>query len=140
MEVSYQDIIKKRIKEKFKTIENFSKHMNIPRTTLNFILKNGVGVSGFDMVNRILSELDIPIASAIDPNTDERSLDLLKTFDSLDEAGKHTLETIASTELERIYNPHSSASIAAYGGTLNSSVSDEEKEILELVRKIKTEL
>ena len=55
----FKDLIRKRIKEKFNTIENFSKHMNIPRTTVNFILKNGVSLSNYGMVSKILKELDI---------------------------------------------------------------------------------
>ena len=50
----YKDLIRRRIKEKFNTIENFSKYTNIPLTTINFKLKNGVSFSNYGMVNTIL--------------------------------------------------------------------------------------
>lgn len=138
-ENTYQVLIKRRIKQKFKTIENFSKHMNIPRTTLNFILKNGVGVSGFDTVNRILGELDISVVGDAPVVTDARSLEMLKKFDALDELGKHTVEAVARTEVNRIYHPDKTIpSIAAYEGMPPvTPLTDDEKAIIDLVKKIK---
>lgn len=136
MEISYQVLIKKRIKEKFKTIENFSKHMNIPRTTLNFILKNGVGVSGFDTVNRILKELDIAVVSDVPVVPDERSLELLKKFNALDEFGRHTLESVAETEINRMYNPDAAGCVSFEGMPTSVSLTSDEMAILSIVKKI----
>lgn len=47
----YKYLIRRRIKEKFNTIENFSIYTNIPRTTINFILKNGVSLSNYGNYN-----------------------------------------------------------------------------------------
>ena len=136
---TYQVLIKRRIKEKFKTIENFSKHMNVPRTTLNFILKNGVGVSGFDTVNRILKELDISVVASGPVVTDDRSLEMLKRFEALDEMGKHTVEAVARTEVNRVYYPDKVLpTMAAYEGMKPVvHLTEDEKAILDLVRKIK---
>ena len=113
--------------------------MNIPRTTLNFILKNGVGVSGFDTVNRILNELDISVVASGPVVTDDRSLEMLKRFEALDEMGKHTVEAVARTEVNRVYYPDKVLpTMAAYEGMKPVvHLTEDEKAILDLVRKIK---
>ena len=94
----YKDLIRKRIKEKFKTIENFSKHTSIPRTTINFILKNGVSLSNYGMVNTILKELDIHYVNEHPVVFDDELLIFIKIYSSLDDIGKHTVTCVAETE------------------------------------------
>ena len=132
-------VIRKRIKEKFKTIENFSKYVDIPRTTINFILKNGIGSSNYDMVNRILKALDIYTSEESSFTLDKRSIKLINMFALLDDMGKHTVESVAETEYRRINNPHSSdALIAAYGSISSTKpLSDDEKLIFELIQNIR---
>ena len=135
----YKDLIRKRIKEKYKTIENFASYINIPRTTINFILKNGIGSSNYDMVTKIFKALDIQPINDYSIIIDNETLNLLKIFDSLDDLGKHTVTSVAETEYRRI-NPDfiENAIIAAYGGISSSEpLTDDEKSILELVEKIK---
>lgn len=135
----YKDLIRKRIKEKFKTIENFSKHTNIPRTTINFILKNGVSSSNYGMVTTILKELDIHHINEHSVVIDDELLDFIKIYSSLDNIGKHTVSSVAKTEYRRLY-PDSiqDAIIAAYGSiTSGQPLTDEEKAIMNLVDKIK---
>lgn len=128
-------VIRKRIKEKFKTIENFSKHMHIPRTTINFILKNGIGSSNYDMVNRILGALDIYNNEESPITLDTRSIKLINIFSSLDDLGKHAVESVAETEFRRVNKP---ALIAAYNDISSSKpLSDDEKLIFELIQSIK---
>ena len=135
----YKDVIRKRIKEKFNTIENFSKHTNIPRTTLNFILKNGVSLSSYGMVNKILKELDIYSVNEHPVVMDDELLDFIKIYSSLDALGKHTVTSVAETEYRRLH-PESleEAIIAAYGSiTSGKPLTDEEKIIMDIVDKIK---
>lgn len=128
-------VIRKRIKEKFKTIENFSKHLDIPRTTINFILKNGVGSSNYDMVTRILNALDIYDSEESPITLDSRSIKLINMFSSLDDLGKHTVESVAETEFRRVNKP---ALSAAYGGISSAKpLSVDEKLILDLIQSIK---
>lgn len=128
-------LIRNRIKEKFKTIENFSKYMDIPRTTINFILKNGISSSNYEMVNRILKALDIYSNEEAPVILDSRSIKLINIFSSLDDLGKHTVESVAETEYRRINKP---ALSAAYGGISSSKpLSDDEKHIFELIQNIK---
>ncbi len=134
-----KELIRKRIKEKFKTIENFSKHVGIPRTTVNFVLKNGVEMSSYEMVNKILKELDIYPGAELPVAVDEDLIRFLGVFSSLDEIGKHTVMSVAETEHRRIYaDAPRGALIAAYGSIdSGKQLTEDEKEILDLVQKIK---
>lgn len=134
----YKELIRKRIKEKFKTIENFSQYMGIPRTTLNFILKNGVGASNYNMVMKIFEALDISHANNIPVVNDKQLNDLIEKYTVLDDWGKHTVCAVAETEYRRITSSQSAPTIAAYGSlTSDTPLTDEEKLILTLAQKIK---
>lgn len=135
----YKDLIRKRIKEKFNTIENFSKHTNIPRTTVNFILKNGVSLSNYGMVTTILKELDIQTINEYPFVIDDKLLDFIKIYSLLDDIGKHTVNSVAKTEYRRLHPEFlEEAIIAAYGSiTSGKSLTDEEKLIMDIVDKIK---
>lgn len=98
----YKDLIRNRIREKFKTIENFSKAVDIPRTTINFILKRGVGSSNYDMVMKIFKALDICSTENFLVVNDEQLTTLIKKYAVLDEYGKHTILAVAETEYRRI--------------------------------------
>lgn len=135
----YKDLIRKRIKEKFSTIENFSKHTNIPRTTINFILKNGVSLSNYGMVNTILKELDIHPVNEHPVVIDEKLLDFIKIYSSLDDIGRHAVTAVAETEYRRLHPEFlEEAIIAAYGSiTSGKPLTEEEKAIMDIVDKIK---
>ena len=135
----YKDLIRKRIKEKFNTIENFSKHTNIPRTTINFILKNGVSVSNYGMVSKILKELDIYTLNEHPVIIDDKLLDFIQMYNSLDELGKHAVSSVAETEYRRLHpEVFEEAIIAAYGSiTSGKPLTEEEKTIMNIVDKIK---
>lgn len=135
----YKDLIRKRIKEKFGTIENFSNHIDIPRTTINFILKRGISSSNYGMVNRILKELEIYPVNEVPVALDDKLLGLIKVYNSLDDIGKHTVASVAETEYRRVHSEAMKDTIiAAYGG-INSSkpLTNDEKLILDLVERIK---
>lgn len=135
----YKDLIRKRIKEKFNTIENFSKHTNIPRTTINFILKKGVSLSNYGMVSKILKELDIHPLNEHPVVIDDVLLDFIKIYSALDDIGKHTVTSVAETEYRRLHPEFlEEAIIAAYGSISSGSpLTDEEKVIMDLIDKIK---
>ena len=135
----YKDLIRKRIKEKFSTIENFSKHTSIPRTTINFILKNGVYSSNYGMVSTILKELDIHSVNEQPIVIDEKLLDFIKIYSLLDDIGKHTVTSVAETEYRRLHPEFlEEAIIAAYGSiTSGKALTEEEKTILNIVDRIK---
>ena len=134
-------MIRKRIKEKFGTIENFAKQMNVPRTTINFILKNGVASSSYDMVVKILKALDIYSAGEMPLAIDDDVIRLIENYNALDEMGKHAVKSVAETEYRRMHpNFIQDAIIAAYGSIDSSNpLTKDEKLILDLVEKIKKE-
>ncbi len=134
----YKDLIRKRIKEKFNTIENFSKHTNIPRTTINFILKNGVSLSNYGMVSKILKELDIQSVNEHPVVIDDELLDFLKIYNSLDDVGRHTVASVAQTEYRRLHPEFlEDTIIAAYGSITSGKPLTEEKAIMNIIEKIK---
>ena len=135
----FKDLIRKRIKEKFSTIENFSKHMNIPRTTVNFILKNGVSLSNYGMVSKILKELDIHSINEHPVVIDDELLKFIKIYSSLDDIGRHAVTSVAETEYRRLHPEFlEEAIIAAYGSiTSGKPLTEEEKAIMDIVDKIK---
>lgn len=135
----YKDLIRRRIKEKFNTIENFSKYTNIPRTTINFILKNGVSLSNYGMVSKILKELDIHPINEHPVVIDDELLKFIKIYSSLDDIGKHAVTSVAKTEYRRLHPVFlEEAIIAAYGSiTSGKPLTDEEKTIMDLIDKIK---
>ena len=135
----YKDLIRKRIKQKFNTIENFSKHTNIPRTTINFILKNGVSLSNYGMVSKILKELDIHSVNEHPVVIDDKLFDFIKLYNSLDDLGKHAVASVAETEYRRVHPDFlEDAIVAAYAGITSSNpLTNDEKLILDLVEKIK---
>ena len=134
-----KELIRKRIKEKFKTIEKFSEHIGVPRTTINFILKNGVGASGYEVVNKILKELDIYPIGNVPVVIDDDLIDFVGVYSSLDEIGKHTVRSVAETERRRICGGVSNdALIAAFGSIdFGRQLTKDEKDILDLVDRIK---
>lgn len=135
----YKDLIRKRIREKFNTIENFSKHTNIPRTTINFILKNGISLSNYGMVSKILKELDIQPINEHPVVINDELLDLIKIYSLLDDIGKHTVNSVAKTEYRRLHPEFlEEAIIAAYGSiTSSKTLTEEEKVIMDIVDRIK---
>ena len=135
----YKDLIRKRIKEKFYTIENFSKHMEIPRTTINFILKNGISVSNYGMVTKILKELDIQPINEHPIVIDDELLKVIKIYGLLDDIGKHTVASVAETEYRRLHPEFLEEAIIAAYGSINSGIplTEEEKIIMNIVDKIK---
>lgn len=135
----YKDLIRRRIKEKFHTIENFSKHTNIPRTTINFILKNGVSFSNYGMVTKILKELDIQSVNEYPVVIDDGLVNFIKIYNSLDNIGKHAVTSVAETEYRRLYPEFlKEAIIAAYGSiTSGKPLTDDEKTIMDIVDRIK---
>ena len=137
----YKECIRKRIKEKFRTIENFSKQMQIPRTTINFILKNGINSSSYSMVNKILKALDIYPVDGCPVVIDNRLLSFIKMYHTLDDMGKHAVISVAETEHRRMHADSFEDAIKAAYGSIDASqpLSEDEKIILDLVAKIKSE-
>ena len=65
--------------------------------------------------------------------------DFIKIYNLLDDIGKHTVKSVAKTEYMRLRPDFlQNALIAAYGSITSSKpLTDDEKQILDLVEKIK---
>lgn len=131
----YRDLIRKEIKTKYGTIDKFANAINIPRTTINFVLKNGIDASNYGMINKIFKALNISHISDIPIVLEPSLLELINTYNQLDDIGKHTVKTVAKAELDRLV---SKPIIAAFGSVNSSKVlSEDEKLIMQLVEKLK---
>lgn len=132
---NYSDLIRKQIKLKYGTIDNFAKAVEVPRTTINFVLKNGIDASNYGMINKIFKALNISHISDIPIVLDSSLLEIINNYNQLDEMGKHTIKIVSETELHRV---NSKSVLAAYGSLSSEKpFSDDEKFIMELVDKLK---
>ena len=131
----YKDLIREQIKLKYGTIDKFANAIDVPRTTINFVLKNGINSSNYGMINKIFKALNISHISDIPIVLEPSLLELINNYNQLDEIGKHTVKAVAETELRRVT---AKPVIAAFGGiSSDKPFSDDEKLIMELVEKIK---
>lgn len=128
--------IRKRIKEKYKTIDNFSKATGIPRTTVNFILKNGVGVSSYGVIGKILESLEIVIIDGMPFAADRNGKNLLKAYYLADEKGKADINSFVKEKFKRLSSYEDRPVIAAYGDISDNNYKIS-AEIMELVEKVR---
>lgn len=91
------------------------------------------------MVNTILKELDIHPVNEHPVVIDEKLLDFIKIYSSLDDIGRHAVTAVAETEYRRLHPEFlEEAIIAAYGSiTSGKPLTEEEKAIMDIVDKIK---
>mgnify|MGYP003295231740 CR=1 FL=1 len=131
----YKDLIRKQIKEKYGTIDKFANAINVPRTTVNFVLKKGIEASNYGMINKIFKALNISHISDIPIVLDPSLLELINNYNQLDDIGKHTVKSVTETEFRRVT---SKPIIANFGGVSSGKpFSEDEMLIMELVEKIK---
>lgn len=132
---NYKDIIRKQIKTKYKTIDNFAKAINVPRTSINYVLKNGIESSNYAMIDKIFKALNIFHISDIPIVLESSLLELIDGYYQLDDMGKHTVDVVLKTELQRV---QSNSTIAAYNNISDSKqFTHDKKLIMELIEKIK---
>ena len=132
---NYKDIIRKQIKTKYKTIDNFAKAINVPRTSINYVLKNGIESSNYAMIDKIFKALNIFHISDIPIVLESSLLELIDGYYQLDDMGKHTVDVVLKTDLQRV---QSNSTIAAYNNISDSKqFTHDKKLIMELIEKIK---
>ena len=95
-------LIKKEIKQQYKSVRQFSMVIGIPYTTVASALKNGISGTGFATVLRMCKELNINTVydGDFELATGESS-DVAHMFDQLDEIGKHTARAVLQAEYNR---------------------------------------
>ena len=96
------ELIASEIKKQYRSVRQFSIHMEIPQTTLFSLLKNGIGGTAYETVVKICEELGIGL---INYNTvikiDSDVLNVIQKYHFLDEVGAHTVNAVLNAEYER---------------------------------------
>lgn len=90
------------IKRQFKSVRQFAFAVDIPLSTINSALHNGVGGSSFDTVVQICKTLGIKaFGNEEAPFLTEDTEKLLTQYAKLDDYGRHTLSSVLQVEYDR---------------------------------------
>jgi hypothetical protein len=127
-------IIRAEITRQYRSVRQFSFAVNIPLSTINSALHNGVGGSSFDTVMQICRTLGIKTISddAAFYLTDDTQR-LLTQFSQLDDYGRHTVNSVLQVEFDRcteLSSPYGGKN-AGFGGvnSVNLSAPSAQEEI-----------
>lgn len=109
-------IVRAEIARQYKSVRQFAFAVNIPLSTINSALHNGIGGSSFDTVVQICRTLGIKALSddAAFYLTDETQK-LLNQYAQLDDYGRHTVSAVMQVEYARCTELSSPQSGAVYG-------------------------
>ena len=89
-------IVRTEISRQYKSVRQFSFAVDIPLSTINSALHNGIGGSSFDTVVQICKTLGIKALS------DDNSFYLTdETQELLDDYGRHTIAAVMKVEYDR---------------------------------------
>lgn len=95
-------IVRTEIARQYKSVRQFAFAVNIPLSTINSALHNGIGGSSFDTVVQICTALGIKALSA-DASfyLTEDTQKLLNQYAQLDDYGRHTINAVMQVEYDR---------------------------------------
>ena len=105
-EARYMDnltkLVRDEISRQYRSVRQFAFSVDIPLSTINSALHNGVGGSSFDTVMRICKILGIKAMSddAALYLTDDTER-LLTQYAKLDDYGRHTISSVMQVEYDR---------------------------------------
>ena len=109
-------IVRAEIARQYKSVRQFAFAVNIPLSTINSALHNGIGGSSFDTVVQICRTLGIKsLSDDASFYLTEETQKLLSQYAQLDDYGRHTVSSVMCVEYERCTELSSSTSGAAYG-------------------------
>ena len=109
-------IVRAEIARQYKSVRQFAFAVNIPLSTINSALHNGIGGSSFDTVVQICRTLGIKaISDDAAFYLTEETQKLLSQYSQLDDYGRHTVSSVMKVEFERCTELSGSTSGAAYG-------------------------
>lgn len=95
-------IVKTEISRQYKSVRQFAFTVNIPLSTINSALHNGIGGSSFDTVVQICQTLGIKaISSDASFYLTEDTQQLLDQYAQLDDYGRHTIASVMKVEYDR---------------------------------------
>ena len=90
-------IVKTEISRQYKSVRQFAFAVNIPLSTINSALHNGIGGSSFDTVVQICQTLGIKAIFYLTEDTQQ----LLDQYAQLDDYGRHTIASVMKVEYDR---------------------------------------
>lgn len=95
-------IVRTEIARQYKSVRQFAFAVDIPLSTINSALHNGIGGSSYDTVMQICRTLGIRTlirdsASYLTEETEE----LVRQYAELDDYGRHTIASVMRVEYER---------------------------------------
>ena len=95
-------MVRTEIARQYKSVRQFAFAVNIPLSTINSALHNGIGGSSFDTVVQICTALGIKALSE-DASfyLTEDTQKLMDQYARLDEYGRHTIKTVMQVEYDR---------------------------------------
>lgn len=95
-------VVRDEISRQYRSVRQFAFAVDIPLSTINSALHNGVGGSSFDTVMRICKILGIKAMSddAALYLTDDTER-LLTQYTKLDDYGRHTISSVMQVEYDR---------------------------------------
>jgi len=95
-------IVRTEIARQYKSVRQFAFAVNIPLSTINSALHNGIGGSSFDTVVQICQALGIKALSE-DASfyLTEETQKLVNQYAQLDDYGRHTVNTVMQVEYDR---------------------------------------
>lgn len=95
-------VVRDEISRQYRSVRQFAFAVDIPLSTINSALHNGVGGSSFDTVMRICKILGIKAMSgdAALYLTDDTER-LLTQYAKLDDYGRHTISSVMQVEYDR---------------------------------------
>lgn len=111
--MTIEEKLKQLILDRYKSIRSFTKEINIPYSTVDTMLKRGIGGTSITTVLKICNALNIDADALIDNELQEKQnsinismksseQDILKKYNTLDEHGKDLVTTILEKEYTRV--------------------------------------
>ena len=112
-------VVRTEIARQYKSLRQFAFAVNIPLSTINSALHNGIGGSSFDTVVQICRALGIKaLSDDASFYLTEDTQRLLSQYAQLDEYGRHTISSVMKVEYDRC--------------TAQSAAQDDDEEIAPL--------
>ena len=109
-------VVRTELMRQYKSERQFAFAVNIPLSTINSALHNGIGGSSFDTVVQICRALGIKALSEDGAHyLTEETQHLLTQYAQLDEYGRHTIAAVMKVEFARCTELSNPESGAAYG-------------------------
>ena len=96
------ELVRTEIARQYKSVRQFAFAVNIPLSTINSALRNGIGGSSYDTVIQICKTLGIrPTTEDGAHYLTEDALRLAEQYAQLDNYGRHTVSSVMQVEYAR---------------------------------------